>query len=345
MQKLRVNNPEAIKKGIQAYLKSPNGRFIHRLHGILLMLESPDYNCNHVGAKFNNSPRTISNWVHKINTTGSVSSLIDAPRHGRKPRLTADQEEQIKKALLNTPDHSGIDANQWDGKTLSFYIQQTFQIGLKVRQCQRLMKKLGFTLQKPRTVPAPGDPDAKEAYKKLQQKRNTGQYEIFFQDECRFQRTCSTTRSWYLKGKGPTLPSPVGKEKVSIAGAVSQETGSLFVLTASTFNAVSLKRFLQKFFKKSTRRKKKKTLLVLDNAQYHKAKELNEYLEEVKDRLGLLFLPPYCPDLNPIEMVWREIKREVTNYRYFPSLTEQKQKLLLLGKCENGSENNSRTWC
>jgi hypothetical protein len=127
MQKRRVNNPEAIKKGIQAYLKSPNGRFIHRLHGILLMWESPDYNCNHVGAKFNNSPRTISNWVHKINTTGSVSSLIDAPRHGRKPRLTADQEEQIKKALLNTPDHSGIEANQWDGKTLSFISNKPFR--------------------------------------------------------------------------------------------------------------------------------------------------------------------------------------------------------------------------
>jgi transposase len=175
--------------------------------------------------------------------------------------------------------------------------------------------------------------------KKLQQKRNTGQYEIFFQDECHFQRTCSTTRSWYLKGKAPTLPSPVGKEKVSIAGTVSQETGSLFVLTASKFNAASFKRFLQKFLKKRTRRKKTKALLVLDNARYHKAKELNEFLEEVKDRLELLFLPPYCPDLNPIEMVWRETRRDVTNNRYFSSLTEQKQKLLSYwGKYENGSE-------
>ena len=166
MQKLSVENPEVIRKEIQAYLKSPDGRFIHRLHGILLMLESSDYNCNHVGVLFGNSPRTISNWVHKINKTGSISSLIDAPRPGRKPRLTPDQEDQIKKALLNTPDQSGVGANQWDGKTLSFYIQQTFQIDLKVRQCQRLMKKLGFTLQKPRTVPAPGDPEAKAAFKK-----------------------------------------------------------------------------------------------------------------------------------------------------------------------------------
>lgn len=158
--------------------------------------------------------------------------------------------------------------------------------------------------------------------------RSTGKYEIFFQDECHFQRTCSTARSWYLKGKAPTLPSPVGKEKVSIAGAVSQETGALFVVTASKFNAVSFKRFLQKFLKNKTRRKKKKVLLVLDNARYHKAKELKEYLEQVKDRLELLFLPPYSPDLNPIEMVWRETRRDVTNNRYFTSLIQQKQKLL-----------------
>lgn len=166
MQKLSVENPELIKKEIQRYLKSPNGRFIHRLHGILLMLESPDYNCNHVGVLFGNSPRTISNWVHKINKTGSISSLIDAPRPGRKSRLTPDQEEQIKKALLTLPEQHGLEANQWDGKTLSFFIQKTFNIDLKVRQCQRLMRKLGFTLQKPRTVPAPGDPQAKEAFKK-----------------------------------------------------------------------------------------------------------------------------------------------------------------------------------
>lgn len=166
MQKLSVENPAVIKKEIQRYLKSPDGRFVHRLHGILLMLESSEYNCNHVGVLFGNSPRTISNWVHKINKTGSISSLIDAPRPGRKSRLTPDQEEQIKKALLSTPDQWGVDANQWDGKTLSFYIQQTFQVDLKVRQCQRLMKKLGFTLQKPRTIPAPGDPQAKEAFKK-----------------------------------------------------------------------------------------------------------------------------------------------------------------------------------
>ena len=179
----------------------------------------------------------------------------------------------------------------------------------------------------------------KRLLKKLQQKRDTGQYEVFFQDECHFQRTCSTARAWYLKGKAPTLPSPVGKEKVSIAGAVSQETGALFTLTTSTFNAASFKRFLQKFLKKRTRRKKKKVLLVLDNARYHKAHELKAYLEEVKDRLELLFLPPYSPDLNPIEMVWRETRREVTNNRYFTSLSEQKQKLLnYWSSYEKGSE-------
>lgn len=166
MQKLVIKNPESIKREIHNYLKSPDGRFIHRLHGILLILESPTYNCDHVGVLFGNSPRTISNWIHKINETGNIDSLIDAPRTGRKSRLTHDQENQIQKALLSPPEQAGIDANQWDGKTLSYFVQQKFNKDLKVRQCQRLMKKLGFTLQKPRTVPAAGDPQAREAFKK-----------------------------------------------------------------------------------------------------------------------------------------------------------------------------------
>ena len=166
MQKLSVENPEAIKKEIQAYLKSSEGRLVHRLHGILLLIESPDYNCDRVGALFGNSARTVSNWIHKINESGSISSLMESPRCGRKPRLTPGQEGQIKSALLTLPEQHGLQANQWDGKTLSFFIKESFKIDLKVRQCQRLMKKLGFTLQKPRTVPAPGDPEAKEAFKK-----------------------------------------------------------------------------------------------------------------------------------------------------------------------------------
>jgi transposase len=60
--------------------------------------------------------------------------------------------------------------------------------------------------------------------------------------------------------------------------------------------------------------------MIIDNAGYHKKKELWPYFAENKRRLRLLWLPPYSPDLNPIERVWRLTRRHVTHNRYFESL-------------------------
>ena len=67
---------------------------------------------------------------------------------------------------------------------------------------------------------------------------------------------------------------------------------------------------------------KKKILLVLDNARYHHAKMLQPWLEYVFDVLELFFFPPYSPDLNAIEMLWKKTRRNVTHNRFFLSIQE-----------------------
>ena len=61
----------------------------------------------------------------------------------------------------------------------------------------------------------------------------------------------------------------------------------------------------------------KKIYLITDNARWHHAKALAELLEEHKDKLTLWFLPPYSPELNPQERVWRHTRRKVTHNKYF----------------------------
>jgi transposase len=73
--------------------------------------------------------------------------------------------------------------------------------------------------------------------------------------------------------------------------------------------------------------KKRKILLVLDNAKYHHAKIIQPWLEEMKDILELFFLPPYSPDLNAIEMLWKKTRRAVTHNRFFESLDNLKYDL------------------
>jgi transposase len=164
----------------------------------------------------------------------------------------------------------------------------------------------------------------KPSQKKLQEKTESGDYEVFFEDECHFKLTLTIVRAWFLSGSQPEIKSPADRFKTSIFGAMGRN-GQLITFENEIFNAETFRLFLTKLLRDADvgRRKngrKKKILLVLDNAGYHHAKILQPWLSGVSDLLELFFLPPYSPDLNPIEMLWKKTRRNVTHNRYFSSL-------------------------
>ena len=63
-----------------------------------------------------------------------------------------------------------------------------------------------------------------------------------------------------------------------------------------------------------------KVYVITDNAIYHKAKALRPFLRRHRGRLSVHFIPPYSPELNPVEMLWRETRKDATHNRYFPTL-------------------------
>ncbi len=167
MQRLKIKNPEAIKKQIYCYLNSSmDAKFIHRLYGLLLMIDNENNNCENVASLFNNSSRTVSNWVHKINENNNIDILKDKKKPGRKTRLNTEQLDFIKESLIKHPSELGLNANIWSGEILSHFIKEQFGIELKVRQCQRLFHKLNFSLKRARPIPVKGDEKKKEAFKK-----------------------------------------------------------------------------------------------------------------------------------------------------------------------------------
>lgn len=167
MQILELNSPEEIKQKIHQYFrKNEEAKFIHRLHGILLKIDNKDNACQTIAELFGHSSRTISNWINKVNETGDIEVLRDKIKPERKTKLNTEQLIIIKDILQNPPELSGISANIWDGKSLSFYIEKEFKIKLGVRQCQRLFKKLGFSLKRARPIVSKGDASKKEVSKK-----------------------------------------------------------------------------------------------------------------------------------------------------------------------------------
>lgn len=167
MQKLELESADEIRKMILSYFnKNEEAKFIHRLHGILLKLENQDNTCDTIGRMFGQSPRSISNWIKKVNDAKSIEVLRDSKKSGRTPQLDDTQMSQIKEVLQKEPELSGITASIWDGKSLSFYIQKTYSIELGVRQCQRLFHQLGFSLKRARPTVCKSDPVKKEESKK-----------------------------------------------------------------------------------------------------------------------------------------------------------------------------------
>lgn len=147
---------------------------------------------------------------------------------------------------------------------------------------------------------------------------------MYFEDECHFKLTLTLIRAWFLAGTIPQIKSPVDRFKLSVYGAMGRN-GQLIILSEENFDADSFKRFLENILEKA--KTDKKILLVLDNARYHHAKKLKEYINSIKDRLELFFLPPYSPDINAIEMCWKKTRRGVTHNRYFSTLKEMENEL------------------
>ena len=131
------------------------------------------------------------------------------------------------------------------------------------------------------------------------------------------------TRMWFKKGSRPKVKSYAGRKSISYSGFVNPKTGELIVSKPDWFNFNTTINSIRDFISK-VKDKKQHIFIVLDNAPWHKkAKRLieeNLEYEDIKSRATLVSLPPYSPDLNPIEQVWRVTRREKTHNRFWPKV-------------------------
>lgn len=148
--------------------------------------------------------------------------------------------------------------------------------------------------------------------------------QLWCEDEVHFQRHSSLIRMWAPKGQQPRVLSPSVRHKVGFFGALNLKTGCLLTKEAPTFNAETFGDFVR-YLLQSTQGK---LYLILDNASWHKARDLRDLFYANQGRLVRIFLPSYSPDLNPVERVWRITRRQVTHNRYFQSLDELKTALI-----------------
>ena len=108
------------------------------------------------------------------------------------------------------------------------------------------------------------------------------------------------------------------RKSIARFGAVSLETRKFAYSQCDTFDAKIFEAFLMLLLRRRTR--DKRMVIALDNARYHHAKLLAPLLHKYRKVLTLLFLPPYSPQLAPIERVWKLTRRLATHNRHFETL-------------------------
>lgn len=133
-----------------------------------------------------------------------------------------------------------------------------------------------------------------------------------YQDEAGFGRISKQGPCWSPKGQRAQVFSHHIREFRYCYGAVDAHSGDSFFLIAGGCNTDWMNEFLKQLAQAYPY---DYILLVMDNAMWHKSKQL-----EIPSNIGFEFIPPYTPEMNPIEQVWREIRKRGFKNKAFKTL-------------------------
>lgn len=134
--------------------------------------------------------------------------------------------------------------------------------------------------------------------------------QLWFQDEARVGQKGRLCHRWWLKGQRPPGRCDKRFKWTYIFGAVAPDTGEAFGLVLPKANTATMSIYLAEFAK--TLPKNIQDVMVLDQAGWHGAKEL-----DVPDNVTLIALPPYSPELNPVERLWLYLRERFLSLRVF----------------------------
>jgi transposase len=127
---------------------------------------------------------------------------------------------------------------------------------------------------------------------------------IFFGDEAGVRSDHHAGTTWAVKGKTPVVSSTGVRFGMNLFSAVSAQGEFRFMTVRGRVGAAQFIEFMKRLIYGIERM----VFLIVDGHPAHKAKMVRRFLETVKDRLRLFFLPPYSPELNPDERVWNDLK-------------------------------------
>jgi len=301
---------------IEHYKKSKTRLMRERVHCILLSMQgnSPPK----IAEILFRDEDTIRGWIKSYDTHHLTSIFPKYSGNTNASKLTADQLAEIQQTISSSPDSaSGLPGAFWSLKKLKGYISAMYGVVYESdRSYHHIFTLSNFSFKLPEGFDKRRDDTLvaqrmQEISKAVQQKQREG-YEIFYADECSLSWETEYRRVWLPKGKKTILRVNREKSRVHYFGALnaaSKKEELIKLDWQNTDNIIEALRELRE------RYKEKKLCIVWDNARWHRSRQLKELLGKDKEfeHLHFIWLPPYAPDHNPQERVWRIAKDTTAN--------------------------------
>lgn len=254
---------------------------------------------------------TIYPWLRAAKR-GGQKALAARKHPGRTPSLSPKQRLQVRRWINGKdPRQYGFDFGLWTRQIVAALIWQKYGVRLGVTAVGRLLGALDITPQKPLRRAYERDPVAIErwrthAFPRLRARAKRRGAKIFFLDEAGVRSDQVLGRTWGLRGHTPEVPSSGRRQSVNAISAVNARGEFWYEIYVERLNAERFVALLRHFM----RGRRSPVLLVLDGHPAHRAKAVARYLQSLRGRLELHFLPGYAPELNPDEFVWNHLKRQ-----------------------------------
>lgn len=318
---------------LRDYFKtSPIGLIRHKAQAVIM--RSQDMFIREIAEALFAGERTIERWIKDFSNKRMASIFSGRVGNENASKLTREQKASIKKVLLQKPSLYGLPKDFWDVPQLKQYVYARFGNVYESDRSYHFLLEFGqLSFKYPDKFNIRRDEEAiekrmEEIYGEILPLLEDPFWEVFVSDETRMQLEAITRRAWLRKGEKTVIKVERSNEYQNYLGFLNQKTFQCHVLEIDWGKQEEIIRGTAEFLKLYPN---KKICIIWDNASCHKGQLIKKALAKggLLERVHLINLPPYAPDHNPIEHVWKTIKDILSN-KQDGDFEETKQKFMKL---------------